>query len=105
MVDKQQEWSVLIENGASTVFGGSDLTKEDKEVIQIWAQFVKKNGPLNYKLGPVCGWTTHFTEIEKGERASSFSNRGRIVYKIDEENRTVIVTKITHEHDYKKGRF
>ena len=102
--DKHQDWQVQIEPAASEIFSGMDLTQEDKVVIQIWAKFVKKNGPDALQARPGM-WADHALYGDrKGERASSFSNLGRIVYKIDKVNRTVIVTKITHDHNYKKGR-
>lgn len=104
MADKQREWKVQIEDATSTIFSGTDLTQEDKEVIQIWGKFVKKNGPDALQTRPGM-WADHALYGDRrGERASSFSNRGRIVYKIDEENRMLIVKKITHDHDYKKGK-
>ena len=102
--DKQQDWKVQIEPEASEIFCGTDLTQEDKEVIHIWAKFVRKNGSEALQTRPGM-WADHALYGDrKGERASSFSNLGRIVYKIDDKNRTVIVTKITHDHNYKKGR-
>ena len=104
MADEQQEWKVQIEDEASTVFSGKHLTPEDKEVIQIWAKFVKKNGPEALQTRPGM-WADHALYGDRrGERASSFSNQGRIVYRVDEANRMVIVIKITHDHDYKKGK-
>ena len=102
--DKHQAWRVQIESEASVIFSGTDLSREDKEVIQIWAVFVKRNGPAALQTRPGM-WADHALYGDRrGERASRFSSLGRIVYKVDEENRMVIVTKITHDHDYKKGK-
>ncbi len=102
--DEQQTWKVQIENEATEIFSGTDLSQEDKEVIQSWALFVKKHGPDEFRNRPGM-WADHALYGDRrGERASSFSNRGRIVYRVDEKNKIVVVTKITHEHDYKKGK-
>ena len=104
MADEQQDWKVKIENEASEVFSGKELTQEDKEVIQTWAKFVKKNGPAALQNRPGM-WADHSLYGDRiGERASSFSNRGRIIYRVNEESKMVIVTKITHDHNYKKGK-
>jgi mRNA-degrading endonuclease RelE of RelBE toxin-antitoxin system len=102
--DEQQTWKVQIEDEAAKIFIGTDLSQEDKEVIQSWALLVKEHGPDKLQSRPGM-WADHALYGDrKGERASSFSNRGRIIYRIDEKNKTVVVTKITHEHDYKKGK-
>jgi mRNA-degrading endonuclease YafQ of YafQ-DinJ toxin-antitoxin module len=100
--DKQQEWKVKIENEASTIFTGNTLTLEDKEVIQTWAKFIKKHGPDELQTRPGM-WADHALYGDrKGERASRFSSKGRIIYRVDDKEKTVIVTKITNDHDYKK---
>ncbi len=95
-------WKVEIEDQAAKVFEGSELRNEDKQVIHEWAKFVRKNGPAALERFPQI-WADHPLYGEwRGFRASSFSYKGRIIYKVENKVVTVTVVRITTEHDYKK---
>ena len=50
-------------------------------------------------------WADHaLTGQWSGFRSSSFGYRGRIIYKVENEIITVVVVRITPEHDYKKRK-
>jgi mRNA-degrading endonuclease YafQ of YafQ-DinJ toxin-antitoxin module len=95
-------WEVKIEESAAKVFTGKLLTPEDKIVIQEWAKLVRKNGPDALRRFAQT-WADHELYGEwKGFRASRFSYLGRIIYKIEMQIVTVVVVKITTNHNYKK---
>lgn len=81
------------------------LTKDDQAVINSWIRQVTFHGPQSirgeYK------WADHALRDEwKGYRTSAFSNRGRIIYRIEEKLVKILIARITDVHDYakKKGR-
>ena len=98
---EKSTWEVKIEDEAARIFESSHLTDEDKTVIQNWAILVRDKGPEALHNRPGV-WADHPLYAEwAGHRASSFSHSGRIIYRIDEEAKRVIVAKITHDHNYK----
>lgn len=95
-------WQVKIVDEAAKVFEGDELTTEDRIVIQKWAETVAEHGPDELKKHPTI-WRDHELYDEwKGHRASSFSYKGRIIYQVKDKVVTVIVMRITTDHDYKK---
>ena len=97
-------WQVKIEDDAAEIFEGGGLTEEDKLVIQTWAQTVVEHGPDELQKKPSV-WADHPLYGEwAGHRSSSFSYSGRIIYKVKGQIVTVIVVKITTDHDYKKKK-
>lgn len=97
-------WQVKIEDEAAEVLPGRTLSEEDKLVIQAWAQTVAEFGPEALLKKPSV-WADHPLYGEwSGHRASSFSYRGRIIYKVKDKVVTVIVVRITAEHNYKRKK-
>ena len=97
-------WSIKIEDRAAKIFESDDLTEDDRIVIQTWAQTVAEHGPDELKRKPTV-WADHELHGEwKGYRASSFSYKGRIIYKVKDKIVTVIVVRITADHNYKKEK-
>ena len=97
-------WQVKIEDKAAKVFEGKELSDDDKLVIQTWAQTVAEHGPEELQEEPSV-WADHALYGEwTGHRASSFSYSGRIIYKVKEKVITVIVVRITTDHDYKRKK-
>jgi mRNA-degrading endonuclease YafQ of YafQ-DinJ toxin-antitoxin module len=82
---------------------GKALTKDDRIVIQKWAETVRDYGPDALLKNPSI-WADHpLTGKWEGYRASSFSYSGRIIYRIDHEKKqVVIVARITVDHNYKR---
>lgn len=97
-------WQVKIEDEAYETLESGELTKSDLEVIHQWAKLVNEDGPAALQMSPQI-WADHELYDEwKGYRASSFSYKGRIIYKVKEKIVTVTVVRITAEHDYKKEK-
>ena len=95
-------WKVKISAQAAKVFESNTLTDEDKIVIQKWATIVSKYGPAELERSPSI-WADHALYEEwQGHRASRFSYKGRIIYKVEAQIVTVIVVRITNSHDYKR---
>jgi addiction module RelE/StbE family toxin len=97
-------WHVKIEDKAAEVFESGELTEDDKIIIQTWAQTVAEHGPEELQKKPSV-WADHPLYGEwQGFRASSFSHKGRIIYKVKDNIVTVIVVRISTDHDYKKKK-
>ncbi len=77
------------------------LTTEDQFIIHAWIQQISHHGP-----GSIKGdykWADHALENEwKGYRSSSFSNRGRIIYRILDKKVLIQIARITDDHNYTK---
>jgi mRNA-degrading endonuclease YafQ of YafQ-DinJ toxin-antitoxin module len=98
------KWQVRITDEASNVFASKALTTDDKIVIQKWAELVRDHGPEAITERPGM-WADHPLYGEwRGHRASSFSNSGRIIYKVEERVVTVSVVCITTDHDYRRKK-
>ena len=98
----RSKWQVKIEREAEDVFKGSKLTPDDRLIIRKWAQTIIDQGPESLQAAPSI-WADHALSGEwRGCRASSFSNRGRIIYRVERQIVTVVVIRITTTHDYKR---
>jgi mRNA-degrading endonuclease YafQ of YafQ-DinJ toxin-antitoxin module len=98
------KWKVHITDEASKVFRSKALTSDDKIVIQKWAELVRDHGPEALTKRPGM-WADHALYGEwRGHRTSSFSNSGRIIYRIEEHVVTVAVVRITTSHDYRRKK-
>ncbi len=79
------------------------LTTEDRRVIAAWVRQIALQGPESVEKDK--RWADHPLEKEwKGYRSSAFSNRGRIIYKIEEKVVKVLVERITKTHDYRRKK-
>jgi mRNA-degrading endonuclease YafQ of YafQ-DinJ toxin-antitoxin module len=95
-------WKVIITDKASQVFKSKALSDDDLETIQTWAKTVVKYGPEKLQEQPY-RWADHSLFGEwAGHRSSSFSYKGRIIYKVEANVVTVMVVRITVDHDYRK---
>ncbi len=95
-------WQVKVEDKAAEVFQRKILTRDDLEVIKEWRRIVIEGGPEALLKRPDI-WADHplYGEWE-GYRSSSFSYKGRIIYRIEDQVVTVIIVRITKDHNYKK---
>lgn len=99
---QKRHWTVKITDEAFAVLSSGELDKEDLTVIHEWAKLVRMCGPDALQLQKQ-DWDDHELYDEwKGYRASRFSYRGRIIYRIEENIVTVVVVRITGDHNYKK---
>ncbi len=80
------------------------LTEDDQIVIRQWAQSISDFGPESVRVrGSI--WRDHDLSGEwAGHRSSSFSNRGRIIYRIEDKVIRVVVVRVTAIHDYEKEK-
>ncbi|MEI8346700.1 MAG: hypothetical protein WCG27_04485 [Pseudomonadota bacterium] len=101
-------WKILFsaeaERETKDQFRKGLLTDEDREVISTWIKQIAEYGPESLREGSNF-WYDHDLQGEwRGYRASAFSFKGRIIYKIENRIVTVLVVRITTAHDYKKAR-
>ena len=99
-------WKVLFaasaEKDVRLLFESGELNNSDREVIATWIKQVQEFGPESLRTGSNF-WHDHDLFNEWAEhRASAYSFKGRIIYKIVEKKIVVVVVKITATHDYSK---
>lgn len=101
-VRRGKTWTIDLAPEAQKVWESDSLTEDDQMVINLWAQTVRKHGPGELQRHPG-QWNDHPLHGHwAGCRASSFSNRGRLIYYRFDEHGVVQVLRITTEHDYTK---
>ena len=94
-------WKVRIEDKAAKIFSSNALSEDDRRVIYEWAKLVRDHGPNELHKQPSV-WADHeLYDDWEGYRASSFSYKGRIIYKVENKIVTVTVVRITPDHNYK----
>ncbi|MBY0385260.1 hypothetical protein K2X05_08890 [bacterium] len=99
-------WKVIISDKAQKEFvemqKNKTLSQDDQDIIRSWVKDI-----INYGINNIMNskkWNDHALHGEwQGYRSSSFSFKGRIIYKIEDQKITVVVVRITNTHDYKKG--
>ena len=97
-------WRVQITDEASQIFESGLLSDDDRLVIQTWAQTITEFGPEGL-LRRSSVWGDHELDGEwRGHRSSRFSYRGRIIYRVNERQQTVIVVRITTNHNYRRNK-
>jgi mRNA-degrading endonuclease YafQ of YafQ-DinJ toxin-antitoxin module len=99
-------WKVEFENPkaeteAEEMVQKGILSTEDRRVIASWVRQVALQGPESIQKDKK--WADHALEDEwKGYRSSAFSNRGRIIYRIEKDIIKVLIERITVKHDYRR---
>jgi mRNA-degrading endonuclease YafQ of YafQ-DinJ toxin-antitoxin module len=95
-------WNVKIEDEAAAIFDQGILTADDKTVLRLWITTVRDGGP-EALAAKASVWNDHpLTGKWAGHRASNFSYQGRIIYyEVREPEKTVVVVRITADHNYK----
>jgi mRNA-degrading endonuclease YafQ of YafQ-DinJ toxin-antitoxin module len=77
------------------------LTIEDRRVISAWIRQVSSQGPESIQNDRK--WADHPLEHEwKGYRSSAFSNKGRIIYRVEQKVIKVLIERITVTHNYRR---
>ena len=104
----RQPWEVKVTSRAgqdiAQMVKDGTLTEEDQIVIRQWGQSIAEFGPESVRT-PGSIWRDHELSGEwAGHRASSFSNRGRIIYRVENKVIRVIVVRVTATHDYEKEK-
>lgn len=78
----------------------NDFSSEDIMILKAWATFVEQNGP--YALERDYKWDDHPLWGQwSGCRSSCISNSGRIIYRIINDEVTVLVLRVTASHNYR----
>ncbi len=87
----EKEFSRLVKSGV--------ISKEELLVIRTWVTEMRNFGP---EYIASCGyWDDHpLDKDRKGERASSFSASGRIIYKVFKGHIDIKIIKISPDHNY-----
>jgi mRNA-degrading endonuclease YafQ of YafQ-DinJ toxin-antitoxin module len=76
------------------------LNESERVVLQSWEDLVTKHGPEALQDHPGF-WNDHeLYDDWAGHRSSSFSSLGRIIYRVEGDKKTVVILKITAEHDH-----
>ena len=79
------------------------ISKADEEVLAAWVRQISLYGPESIRADKK--WADHdLVEDWLGYRSSSFSVRGRIIYRIEENVVIIKIARITDVHDYRKGK-
>ncbi len=77
------------------------LNSEDQAIIHSWIQQVSHHGPESIQGD--FKWADHALGGEwAGYRSSAYSNKGRIIYRLVAKKILIQITRITHDHNYKK---
>ncbi len=76
-----------------------ELSNNDLITIRTWVSEMTHLGPEYIEF---CGhWSDYELQDDRqGQRSSSFSSSGRIIYKIKNNNIEISVVRITTDHDY-----
>jgi len=98
-------WIVKIaskaENELVVAIKNKEITADDQEVIKTWIEEIQEEGIESIKDSKF--WNDHALDGRwTGHRSSSFSNLGRIIYRIEDKKVIVEVVRITADHDYSK---
>ncbi len=76
------------------------LTKDDLQALAKWVSEIETYGLDHVQTDY---WNDHALEAEwVGLRSASFSLRGRIIYRVENERLIVMVVRITANHNYRK---
>ena len=97
-------WSVEFESNSveretQEMRDRGELTKSDQDIIAVWIRQITFYGPESIRGDTK--WADHeLFEYWKGYRSSSFSNQGRIIYKINGNKVKILIARITTNHNY-----
>ena len=84
------------------MLSSGELTEDDSTIIAAWIRQVTYYGPESIQGDNK--WSDHELEDEwVGYRSSAFSNRGRIIYRVSEQEIKILISRITATHDYRKN--
>ena len=102
---KKKNWKIIIEASAKKelhdLLNTKIIDQNDIQVLKKWVSEIEENGP-NAVLDSSF-WNDHPLHSDwKGYRSSSFSYRGRIIYKVINEKIVVQVVRVTADHDYRR---
>ena len=98
-------WKIKMTSKAEREFKallrGGVLDQDDRNVIRLWLNEIEEFGP-DY-IARSAFWGDHPLDGEwRGFRASCFSNPGRIIYRVQDDEIFVEVHRVTTDHNYRK---
>jgi len=77
------------------------ISQDDLAVIKAWVSTVEEKGPDFIAIDAAGHWNDHPLFGNRiGQRSSSFSESGRIIYRVNSKRNVVMVLRVTEEHDY-----
>lgn len=93
--------NLIVQKEIEALIKTKKLSLEDQALIRAWIQQISHYGPESIKGD--FKWADHALKNEwTGYRSSSFSNRGRIIYKVIEKRILIQIARITDAHNYQK---
>lgn len=93
--------SLKVQNEVEALKNKKLLTDVDQRIIKTWIMQMQLDGPESIRKNPV--WNDHDLQNDwEGFRSSSFSNKGRIIYKVEDRKVLIQIERITIEHDYRR---
>ncbi|MCB0356742.1 MAG: hypothetical protein KDD40_07025 [Bdellovibrionales bacterium] len=100
-----QKWRVELDEKAKfelmELKKSGELSQGDIEVLRKWVSEIEEGGFDAIKNSPF--WNDHPLHSDwEGHRSSSFSYKGRIIYKVIDNKILVMVVRITVDHDYRR---
>lgn len=101
----KKNWSVEMTKEAEQAlrldFKDGKVTSYDIKVIKRWITDVEDQGLEFAQHKP--DWRDHdLTGEWKGYRSISFSYKGRVIYRVENEKVIIRVVRVTSDHNYKK---
>lgn len=100
---RRKLWKVLIPNDLEGEIKSIQFSDNEMMIISSWIKFIERYGPHKLSDFNIIDIPDHPLTRQKkwiGHRSSSFSKRGRIIYRIDEAKMHVIVVRISRDHNY-----
>lgn len=100
---RRRLWKVLIPEDLESEIKAIAFSNDEMMIISSWIRFVERYGPYKLSDFNIIDIRDHPLTRQKkwiGHRSSSFSKRGRIIYKINDDKMHVIVVRISRDHNY-----
>lgn len=80
---------------------GGLISSDDIAVLRAWVSTMEEKGPNFIATTAAVHWNDHpLFGNRAGQRSSSFSDAGRIIYRIDTSRNIIEVLRVTAEHNY-----
>ena len=77
------------------------ISSDDVAVLKAWVSTIEEKGPDFIATTAAGHWNDHpLFGDRRGQRSSSFSEAGRIIYKFDTSKNVIEVLRVTEEHNY-----
>lgn len=95
--------NLKVQNELELMIKKKILTTDDQAVINAWIRQIAHHGPESIREST--RWADHALRDDwYGYRSSAFSQRGRIIYRIEDKIVKIKIARITPSHDYKRGK-